>query len=515
MAYQSERQVPVSLRKGGGYLVTFWRLRLTRFGAVGASGLIVNTALLGAFTELVGIPYWVSAVLATQGSTLWNFGLIELWVFPDRQERRARSSRLVMFLVMNNAALLLRGPILVLLTEGLGVFYLLSNVISLVTVTLVRYAISDRLIWGAVKAAKDPSTSRLYDIHSIVTVESEVPLPELERFEVEGSMSAPTITVRVGKLRAEANGASRRADNGAGLETTIARLRYDEGLGDLGFGTAIEIGDCIEVVVTPLLKWSPHVLYTNVVEPILRWVFAERGYALIHAACVASGNEALLLTAKTDTGKTTTTLRILDNNGHSFLFDDLILLGPDGRVLTYPKPLTISHHTLKSVKTPLLSRKERLALTIQSRLHSRSGRRLAVLLARSRFPVATINAFAQLLVPPPKYHVGRLVPTVESSREAQAAFLVVIERAEAGQITLDQEEAVEILLSNTEDAFGFPPYFVIEDFLHRRERSNLRMAERRIVAEALDGVPAILLCDPAMGWWENVPLSSRPAQADA
>jgi dolichol-phosphate mannosyltransferase len=505
----------LSLQRGGGYLLSLWRWRLTRFGAVGASGLLVNTVLLGAFTELGGIPYWISAVLATQGSTLWNFALIELWVFPDRQQRRARSSRLVMFLVMNNLALLLRGPLLVFLTEGLGVHYLLSNLFTLVSMTLVRYAISDRLIWATVRAATETRAPVSYDIHGIVTVESEVRLPELERFRSETSSASPTIVVRVGRPGGEANEAGERAGNGAVPDTSTARLHYEEGLGDLGFGTTIEIGDRIEVVVTPLLKWSPHVLYTNIMEPILRWAFADRGYALTHAACVAADGEALLLTAKTDTGKTTTTLRILDNHGHAFLSDDLVLLRPDGCVLTYPKPLTISYHTLKSVKAPMLSRKERLALVFQSRLHSRSGRRLAMLLARSRLPVATINAFAQLLVPPPKYHVGRLVPAVETLTRARAAYLVVIERAAGGEVALDEDEAVEILLDNTEDAFGFPPYFAIENFLHSRDDSNLRVAERRIVTEALDGVPAVLVRDPRMDWWQTLPLRSWPAGVDA
>ena len=71
----------------------------------------------------------------------------------------------------------------------------------------------------------------------------------------------------------------------------------------------IDLGDRIEATASPLLRRSPHVLYTNVVEPILRWTFAERGYALVHAACLADGEDAFLITARTDTGKTTTSLQ--------------------------------------------------------------------------------------------------------------------------------------------------------------------------------------------------------------
>jgi len=31
-----------------------------------------------------------------------------------------------------------------------------------------------------------------------------------------------------------------------------------------------------------MLRYSPHVLYTNVIEPLLRWTFVKRGYALVH-----------------------------------------------------------------------------------------------------------------------------------------------------------------------------------------------------------------------------------------
>ena len=53
--------------------------------------------------------------------------------------------------------------------------------------------------------------------------------------------------------------------------------------------------------------------------------------------------------ARTDTGKTTTCLKTLDGRAYSFLSDDLTLLSPEGRVLPYPKPLTISRHTLQAV----------------------------------------------------------------------------------------------------------------------------------------------------------------------
>ena len=478
-----------TIREGMRYLSLLARLRFARFGIVGATGLVVNTVLLAFFTDVVGLFYVVSAVIATQGSTLWNFCLTELWVFSDRDHRRGAGTRMGLFFLMNNAALAIRGPLLVLLTSGLGIHYVVSNVLSLLLLTLVRFALADTWIWAKRPAGEFDSSPHGYDVHGIVTVASDVRLPELERFRVGELIGEADIRVRVGEV----------TNNGA------ASVHYREGPGGLGFAVAVAIGDRVEATASPLLRRSPHVLYTNVVEPILRWTFAARGYALVHAACVAAGENAFLVTARTDTGKTTTSLRMLESQPYSFLSDDLTLVTPDGRVLTYPKPLTISRHTLKAVRTPLLSRRERIGLIVQSRLHSRSGRRFALILARTHLPAATINAIVQMLVPPPKYHVERLVPDVEVAPEAQLAGMVVIERGGEGTAVLDERAALETLMRNCEDAYGFPPYAAIEESLRRRNGTDLKNVERAIVASALSGLPAALMRSETMDWWQRVP----------
>jgi glycosyltransferase involved in cell wall biosynthesis len=484
-----ERQAGKSkatVREGLRYLSLLARLRFARFGAVGASGLVVNTIVLAGLTDVVGLFYVVSAVIATQGSTLWNFCLTELWVFSDREHRRRWTTRLALFFLMNNAGLAIRGPLLVLLTSGFGVHYVASNVISLAGLTLVRFALADTWIWAKASPSAVEPRPYSYDIHGIVSVLSDARLPELERFRIGTLSGRPDLRVRLGGL--ESNGAT--------------AIRYREAL---GFGVAISFGEPIEATASPLLGHSPHVLYTNIVEPILRWTFAERGYALVHAACLAAGDRAFLVTARTDTGKTTTSLRMLDREPYSFLSDDLTLLSPEGRVLTYPKPLTISRHTLKAVKTPLLSRRERAGLLVQSRLHSRSGRRFALILARTHLPAATINALVQMLVPPPKYHVERLVPGVQVAPEAWLAGMVVIERGGEGAVALDEREALETLMRNCEDAYGFPPYSSIEGSLRNRNGSDLKLAERAIMAHALSGLPATVLRSETMDWWRRLP----------
>jgi glycosyltransferase involved in cell wall biosynthesis len=355
-----------------------------------------------------------------------------------------------------------------------------------------------------VRAEARAGTHR-YDVHGIITVEADARLPELEAFRVRELTDSPTIRVRLGKLPAEAP---------SGQGAFGRHIRYEEKLGNLGFAADISIGERIDVLAAPLLRYSPHVLYTNLVEPILRWSFVARGYALAHGACIVTGDQAFMITARTDTGKTTTMLKILDQKPYDFVSDDLTIVCPDGRVLPYPKPLTISNHTLHAVNTPLLNWRERTTLPLQSRLHSRSGRRFAFLLTRTGLPVATVNTLVQLLVPPPKYPVQRLVPGVKVADPAKLAALFVIQRSQDGFEWLNEDDALEILLGNCEDAYGFPPYHSIEDFLLASTGDNLRAVERQIIAGALEGCQAALLSSTTLNWATRIPGLIDQVQAD-
>jgi dolichol-phosphate mannosyltransferase len=503
-----------SLRQGTIYLSQLVRLRLgargfdlARFCVVGGVGLAVNMAAFVLFNAAFGLNYLLAAVLATQVSTTTNFVMTERWVFARRATGGVRP-RALMYFALNNASLLLRGPILILLVEGLGVGTAVSNFLSLLVLTVIRFAVADSWIWRS----KSSQGLHGYDVHGLVQVVSEVALPELEFFRTDDIPTQPSIRVRMGRLNRRQSDLVQALLSPALLRAK--HLRYDEGLGPLGFSVELSAGQSFEVVATPLLRYSPHVLYTNVVEPVLRWVFVTKGYALVHGACICADGEATLITARTDTGKTTTILKVLDARSYEFLSDDLTLLSPDGTVLSYPKPLTISRHTLAAVSTPLLKLGERMRLVYQSRLHSRSGRRFAMLIARLRLPAATINGIVQFLVPPPKYPVNRLVPQVSLGREARLKKMYVIERGERAQVQLEPEAAAETLMANSQDAFGFPPYPTIEHFLTRHNGHDLATVEEEIVSQALEPVPALVLSSPNMDWWKHFVEQRVPAAED-
>jgi hypothetical protein len=76
----------------------------------------------------------------------------------------------------------------------------------------------------------------------------------------------------------------------------------------------------------------------------------------------------------------------------------------------------------------LLTLWERIALQFQSRLHSKSGRGVGLKLSQTKLPAATMNAIVQMLVPPPKYMVHRLIPKATYANQAKLLSAVIIER---------------------------------------------------------------------------------------
>jgi putative flippase GtrA len=486
-------------------------LRLIGFAAVGVSGIFVNSLALYIATEQLHVYYLISAWIATLASTVWNFSLTETWVYKAGERKQGRSWRFGIFFVMNMLALLLRAPMIYFMTATIGFNYLLSNLISLVALTMLRFALADKIIWGKTPSSSPVSNPELtiwrplmkktysYNIHNIVTVVSEGELPELEPFQVSSDILEPTISVKIGTPRAPKPG-----------EKKEKYLRYRELFGPLGFEIGIEMGEQVKVVASPALRLSPHVLYTNVIEPLLRWTFVKKGYALVHGATIAFGNQAYMITARTDTGKTTTLLKILayqrrNSDQAAFLSDDMTIVSPDGTAMTYPKPLTISYHTMRAVNSDTLNFKERFALPFQSRIHSRSGRRFAFFVSKTHLPAATINMIVQMIVPPPKYFVNKLVPKVKMTRKADLTGMFIIERGEEEIVPMENADAMEVLLQNCEDAYGFPPYEDLKEFLYIQDGIDLRKKEHEIIRQALGELPATIIRSSTMDWWSQIP----------
>jgi putative flippase GtrA len=122
----------------------------SQFATVGALGLVVNQGLLWLLVDVIHFNHLlVAAAIATQGSTTFNFIGTESWVFGSRRAGGALgvAKRFVVYDAVNSSALLVRLPLLQVLTAELHINYLIANLITLVALTVIRYVVADSLIW--------------------------------------------------------------------------------------------------------------------------------------------------------------------------------------------------------------------------------------------------------------------------------------------------------------------------------------------------------------------------------
>jgi hypothetical protein len=227
---------------------------------------------------------------------------------------------------------------------------------------------------------------------------------------------------------------------------------------------------------------------------------------LLHSACVSLDGVGVMLSARTDTGKTATVLRLLRDHGGRFLSDDMTMVDASGHAVCFPKPLTISAHTLRAVRADDLTPAEWRRLRLQSRLHSKAGRSIALALSRFNLPIMGINAIAQILVPPPKYSVGQLVPCrMDSVTKVDELFIIERGTPQIGE--LGHAETLERMIENTDDAYGFPPfrYLAPAIVIDGQEYQQLRAREREILAGFLSSVRTRVIASDTFGWADEIP----------
>jgi dolichol-phosphate mannosyltransferase len=462
----------------------------------------VNQVALYALTDGLGIYYLVSSILASQVSTLNNFLLTELWVFADRDHRSHVLFRYVVFNLLNIATLTIRVPVLFILTDLFGVHYLISNLVAIGLTFGIRYVVADSWIWAGRDRWDQVTVGKWfnYDIHGLLRVRSRVGLPELAAFNVDHAVE-PDLIVR---RRWLGGGARLRV---AVESTPDGTIRYREHFGALSAAFDITPGKVVTLDANWLLMWSHHVLYTNMVEPLLRFMLVTRGHVLLHSAAIEAPAGAVLLSAQTDTGKTSTDLRLLMGHSWRFIADDMAIVSPDGVVLSYPKPMTLSSHTMSAVNDRVLPLADRLMLGVRSRLHSREGRAVGHALGRRNLPIVTLNAWVQLVIPPPKYHVTSLVDC-EIADRARLDALVIMERGLPVVAERATEDfTVDRLLENTDDAYTFPPFSEMAPklVLDRLDYPTLRARERELVAAAIESARRFRVRIEGHGWADVIP----------
>ena len=137
-------------------LKTFWHRRVRpldwkrflKFCAVGSSGVLVNEGLLWLLTDGFGLFYLYSAMVGIEASIVSNFTLNNIWTFRDR--RLASGNIFIRLFKYNLTCLIgvsLNVFVLWLLTEILGMHYLISNLFGIAVAVIWNYSASIKWIW--------------------------------------------------------------------------------------------------------------------------------------------------------------------------------------------------------------------------------------------------------------------------------------------------------------------------------------------------------------------------------
>ncbi|MEM2910264.1 MAG: GtrA family protein [Nitrososphaerota archaeon] len=122
-------------------------VRFLEFSIVGAIGVIVNQAILFLLAYILGIYYLLAAAFSFEAALLNNFALNEIWTFKKRNPCSPRWLRLVKFHVSRILGLVATMVTLFLITEFLGIHYLISNLIAIGVGTFINYFTSDLWVW--------------------------------------------------------------------------------------------------------------------------------------------------------------------------------------------------------------------------------------------------------------------------------------------------------------------------------------------------------------------------------
>ncbi len=136
-------------------------IRFIKFSIVGGSGILVNMSILWFFTEIVGLYYLISSVLAVALAMISNFVWNDLWTWQDRGEPGAKAylTRLIKFILVSSIAAYIGNlGILWILTHFFHVYYLISNLIGIAVGTILNYSVNN--LWtfqSNVKAKSDQS----------------------------------------------------------------------------------------------------------------------------------------------------------------------------------------------------------------------------------------------------------------------------------------------------------------------------------------------------------------------
>ena len=344
-----------------------------------------------------------------------------------------------------------------------------------------------------------------YNIHNIVKVKSEVSLYELEYF-ASNDFVTDDADIVINIKDSITSGIHFKRTLIPESHHNFHKVKYSEHFGSLGAQFSIEFSDKVKININKLITASRHVIYVNLVEPILRFVLISKGFVLLHSACIDIKGNGILFSAPPDTGKTTTVLKCI-KSGFSFLSDDMTIVRLPSEAICFPKPMTISAHTYKTATTVADNNYDKIQYKLRSLIHSKRGRQFMHKLANYNVPIFTLNTIGQAIIKPPKFKIENLLQSVTIEEKTKVKSLYFLERGDNEQREeIPTKMALRKAIDNSDDAFLFPPY---ADLIHHiniggKTAKELLKEETNMLEKFLSGVNCLIIKSDKRAWYEMV-----------
>lgn len=103
--------------------------QIIKFGFVGAVAFLIEYGILILLTDVFGIYYLVSSVIAFTVSVIFNYYASVRWVFTVRKKQQT-SQQLAVFIILSVIGLLINTLVMWLLTGIFGMDYRISKILA-------------------------------------------------------------------------------------------------------------------------------------------------------------------------------------------------------------------------------------------------------------------------------------------------------------------------------------------------------------------------------------------------
>jgi len=117
--------------------------RIIKFTVVGGIGVLVNMGILYLLTEQFNIKYFLSSIFAIELSIISNFLLNDFWTWSEREKKKFSRRFIQYHITAGLTAFLANWLLLVFLTEVIGIYYMISNLIGIGVGMLSNFILND------------------------------------------------------------------------------------------------------------------------------------------------------------------------------------------------------------------------------------------------------------------------------------------------------------------------------------------------------------------------------------